>query len=201
MKTVATFIAACAAIAIAAPASQAGLLSGAAPGLLSPGVSATCAASSQTFAAWGDRSWYQLVPGGSFEGEPAWSGDAAIVDGNESFSVGGASDSRSLLIPRGFTVTSAPACFAAGDLKLRFFTKGTGRVRISVVVRDLLGVVSALDGGTVNAGPAWQPTPAVSLAVTSLGALVSTDAIQLRLTPLDGAVQVDDVYVDPFKGT
>jgi hypothetical protein len=199
MKRIAAFIAACAAVAVAAPASQAGLLSGAAPGLLSPAVSAACAPSSQTFAAWGDQSWYQLAPGGSFESGPAWSGDATVVDGNERFSVGGAGDSRSLLIPRGSTVTSAPACFAAGDLKLRFFTRGTGRVQVAVVVRDLLGVVSTLDGGVVTAGPDWQPTPPVSLAVTSLGALVSTNAIQLRLTPLDGAVQVDDVYVDPYK--
>jgi hypothetical protein len=196
-----TLLAACAAIAATAPASQAGLLSGVAPGLLSPAVSAACTASSQPFAAWGDRSWYQLAPGGSFENGPAWSGAATVVDGNESFSVGGADDSRSLLIPRGSTVTSASACFAAGDLKLRFFAKGMGRVRVTVVVRDLLGLVSTLDGGVVTAGPGWQPTPPVSLAVTSLGALVSTDAIQLRLTPLDGAVQVDDVYVDPYKGT
>lgn len=201
MKRIATSIAlACVAIAAAAPASQAGLLSGLAPGLLSPSVSATCLASSQPFAAWGDPSTYQLAPGGSFEGGPSWSGNATVVDGNESFSVDGAGDSRSLLIPQGSTVTSAPACFAAGDLKLRFFTKGTGRVRVSVVVRDLLGLVSTLDGGVVTAGSSWQPTPAVSLAVTNLGALVSTDAIQLRLTPLDGAVQIDDVYVDPFKG-
>jgi hypothetical protein len=195
-------LAACAALAAAgAPAADASLLGGLLPGVLSPAVSAAaCPGSAQTFAAWGDSSYYQLAAGGSFEGGPAWSGNGAAVPGNESFYVGGDGDSHSLLVPQGASVTSAPSCYAFGDVKLRFFARGAGRVRVSIVVRDLLGVLSTLDTTTVQTGPSWQLSPPVSMGLTNLGALLTTTAIQVKLTPLDGAVQLDDVYIDPYKG-
>jgi hypothetical protein len=197
--------AAVSAVAFATPA-QAGLLSGALPGLLSPSdTPSTCDTNvSQPFARWGDSSYYVLVPGGSFEpGSPAWklSGGAKIVAGNETFYVHSTADRYALYMPAGSTVTTPPMCFAVGDWKLRFFAKGGGSVRIKIVVKSLLGVLTVLDGGTVKSGSTWQPSPAVRLLLTNITGIVSTDSISLRLTAGSAAVRIDDVYLDPWKST
>ena len=92
-------------------------------------------------------------------------------------------------------------CFAAGDWHMRFVTKGTGKLRVTIQVNSLLGVVSVLDGGTVQAGGTWSPSPRVSLLLSNVGGLLTTKAISLRLTASGGSAQVDDVYLDPWKDT
>ncbi|MGH3034140.1 MAG: hypothetical protein ACRDON_06230 [Gaiellaceae bacterium] len=193
------------AVAFATPA-QAGLLSGVLPGLVSPtDTPSTCDTNvSQPFARWGDSSYYVLVPGGSFEsGTPAWklSGGAKVVAGNETFYVHSTADRYALYMPAGSTVTTPPMCFAAGDWKLRFFTKSGGSVRVKIVVKSLLGVLSIIDGGTVKSGSTWQPSPAVGLLLTNVTGLLATDSISLRLTSGTAAVRIDDVYLDPWKST
>src|SRR5207248_7976801 len=83
---------------VAAPAAQANLLS------VLPG-SCGNQVESQPFAPWWDFNSYTPVPGGNFEqGRSGWTlsgGGAAISSGNESFHVGGASDSHSLTLPAG----------------------------------------------------------------------------------------------------
>src|SRR3954468_16924491 len=93
------------ALALAAPAAQAG------PLVKSAGDCST-AAVDQPFLRWLDPLHYALVPGGSFEnGAPGWSlGTAQIVSGNEPFNDHGAGDSKSLAIPRGGSVTSPVVC-------------------------------------------------------------------------------------------
>lgn len=194
-----------AAIALAAPA-HAGVLSGTLPGLVSPSdTPSTCDTNvSQPFARWGDSSYYVLVPGGSFEpGTPAWklSGGAKIVAGNETFYVHSTADRFALYMPARSTVTTPPMCFAVGDWKLRFFAKGGGSVRVKIVVKSALGVLSVLDGGTVKSGSTWQPSPAVNLLLTNVTGVLATDSISLRLTAGDLALRVDDVYLDPWKST
>jgi hypothetical protein len=92
-------------------------------------------------------------------------------------------------------------CFAAGDWHLRFVGKGSGKVRVTVQVNSLLGLVSILDGGTVDPDGTWQPSPQVGLLLSNLGGLLTTKAIALKLTASDGSVQIDDVYLDPWKDT
>ena len=192
-----------AAVVLATPA-QAGLLTGLLPGLVSPADSpSTCDTNvSQPFSPWGDTANYVLTPGGSFEpGGPSWSlsRGVKIVSGNESFYVRSRSDRYSLYMPSGSSVTTPPMCFAAGDWKMRFFATGGGNVRVQVRVKSLLGLLSILDGGTVKSGSTWKPSPEIGLLVTNLGGILATDSVSFRLIANDGAVRIDDVYLDPFK--
>jgi hypothetical protein len=189
----------------AAPAQAGGLLSGVLPGLVSPSdTPATCDGSaSQPFKRWGDNNYYVLVPGGSFEpGSAAWklSGGAKVVHGNEPFYVRSSSDRYSLYLPYGSTATTPPMCFKFTDWHLRFFSSGSGTVRVKIVVKSLLGVLSVLDGGTVSSGSSWRPSPEVGLLLTNLGGLLATDSISLRISPANtSGVRIDDFYLDPWK--
>jgi hypothetical protein len=188
----------------AAPAQAGGLLSGVLPGLVSPSdTPATCDGSaSQPFKRWGDNN-YVLLPGGSFEpGSAAWklSGGAKIVYGNEPFYVRSSSDCYSLYLPYGSTVTTPPMCFKFTDWHLRFFSSGSGTVRVKIVVKSLLGILSVLGGGTVSSGSSWRPSPEVGLLLTNLGGLLATDSISLRISPANtSGVRIDDFYLDPWK--
>lgn len=174
-------------------------------GLLGTGSASYCDQySSQAFKPWSDSSYYMLTPGGSFEsGTPGWTlgGGAKIVSGNESFYIHSKNDTRSLYMPSGSTATTPTMCFAAGDWHVRLVTKGSGQVKVTVMVNSLLGLVSVLDGGTVKPGGTWSPSPKVSLLLTNVGGLLTTKAIALRFTASGGASQLDDVYLDPFKDT
>lgn len=174
-------------------------------GLLSTGTASYCDPNSfQAFRPWGDSSYYMLTPGGAFEsGTPGWTlkGGAKVVTGNESFYLNSRSDSKSLYMPAGSTATTPTMCFGAGDWHMRFVAKGSGQVKVDVMVNSLLGVVSVLDGGTVKAGSTWSPSPKVSLLLSNVGGLLTTKAISIRLTATNGSMQVDDVYLDPFKDT
>jgi hypothetical protein len=192
-------------LAPATPAYAGGLLSGVLPGLVSPSdTPATCDESaSQPFKRWGDSNYYVLVPGGAFEpGGPGWklSGGAKIVAGNEPYYVHSSSDRYSLYLPSGSTATTPPMCFDLGDWHLRFLSAGSGSVRVKIVVKSLLGVLSVLDGGTVSSGSTWRPSPEVGLLLTNLCGLLATDSISLRISPMKTAgLRIDDVYLDPWK--
>jgi hypothetical protein len=203
VKRLSILIAAAAfALALTAPA-QAGLLSGALPGLLSPSdTPSTCDTSvSQPFSRWGDTHDYVLVPGGSFEqGTTGWKlgGGAKVISGNESFFVHSSTDKHSLYVPAGATVTTPPMCFAAGDWHVRFFSTGSATIRVKVTVKSLLGILTVLDGGSVSSSGVWRPSPEVGLLLTNVTGILSTDSISLRLTA-GSAVRIDDLYLDPFK--
>lgn len=174
-------------------------------GLLGTGSASYCDPFAfQAFKPWSDSSNYMLTPGGSFEsGTPAWklAGGAKIASGNESFYIHSKNDSKSLYMPSGSSATSPTMCFAAGDWHMRFVGKGSGQVKVTVQVNSLLGLVSILDGGTVSPSGSWTPSPRVSLLLSNVGGLLTTNAISLKLTASDGSVQLDDVYLDPFKDT
>lgn len=185
----------------AAPAAHANVLS------LLPG-SCTGETYSQTFSGFGDNNWYTLVTGGDFEaGSVAWTttGGAATVDGNESFNVGRASDSRSLSLPAGSSATSPAVCAAIDKPTLRFFARNTGasssRLHVDVHYPGLLGGVRTARIGTISASGSWNPTGEQQLTVTNLLATLSLrrTAIAFRFSPADGSGQwrIDDVYVDP----
>jgi hypothetical protein len=174
-------------------------------GLLYTGVASYCDPNtSQAFDRWSDSSYYMLAAGGSFEsGTPDWrlTGGARVISGNESFFLHDDGDRKSLSMPSGSSATSDTMCFAAGDWHLRFVSKGSGRVRVTIQVNSLLGVVSTLDGGTVSPDGTWTPSPRVSLLLSNVGGLLTTRAVSIKLTAVDGPVQVDDVYLDPWKDT
>jgi len=158
----------------------------------------------QAFDRFGDGSNYMLTPGGSFEdGTPDWALDdgARVASGNESYYLNAGEDEKSLYMPSGSSATSPTMCFAAGDWHLRFVGKGSGRVKVAIQVDSLLGLVSVLDGGTVSPNGSWTPSPRVGLLLSNVGGLLTTKAISLKLTASNGSVQIDDVYLDPWKDT
>jgi hypothetical protein len=192
------------ALAPAAPA-HASLLTGVLPGLVSPSdTPATCdTKTSQPFARWGDMRYYVLVPGGSFEsGATGWklNGGAKVVYGNEPFYVRSTADRYSLYLPPGSSVTTPPMCFGLGDWNLRYFSVGSGTVRVKIVVKSLLGILSVLDGGTASSGSTWKPSPKVGLLLTNVTGLLAVDSISLRFVPANtSGIRIDDVYLDPWK--
>jgi hypothetical protein len=160
---------------------------------------------SKPFAPWGDSASYTLVGDGTFEGGAAgWSlaGGAKVVAGNEPFYVHGSGESRSLLLPRGSTATSPPVCMVLGRPKARLFAVapgGAGSMRVDVLSRNLLGILSVIDGGVVNAGSGWAPTQPLSLLGSNLSSALWATWVQLRFRPIgDTSLAIDDVYVDPW---
>ena len=183
------------AIGSAAPASSAGIL---------PGSGCNYPPAIQPFLRWGDGASYSLMQGGSFEsGASGWllAGGARVVSGNESYYVTSRTDVRSLAIPTGGAATTPPFCVNLTRPTFRFFASNAGsstsRLRVKVVFRSVLGILGILDGGTVAAGSAWQPSP---IMLATLNAPLGTNSVQFTFYPSDntGSWRVDDVYVDPW---
>ena len=187
------------ACAVTAPSANADLL----PGLVTTLAGGSCGTLTQPFAQFGDSAQYAFAPNGGFEsGSTGWtlSGGAKVVTGNETFYVHGASDRSSLLVPNGVKVTSPGICFGTFNPGVRFFAKspsGSGTLRVRLVTRSLLGVLSILDGGTVRVGSTWAPVDKIGTTFSQLAVLAGTKKIQVELTAT-GDVQIDDLYVDPF---
>ena len=132
---------------------------------------------------------------------------AGVVAGNEPYHVHSAADTRSLLLLSGSSAITPAMCFAPGDWHLRFFAVNRGSqssgLKVTVVVRSLLGVLCILDGGTIYSTSTWQPSRQLELTLTNVTALIGTNAVSFRFTPTGygAAWQIDDVYLDPFKST
>lgn len=161
------------------------------------------------FSPWGDQRNYVLAPDGSFEaGGSGWqlNRGAAAVEGNESYYLNAAGDSKSLSLPAGSSAVSPPICMAIDTPSFRLVARNSGdpssQLRVEAVYK-LLGLVRTKTAGTLRAGSTWAPTQSVSTVLT-LSTVVGTlipSAIEIRFTPLDssGQWQVDDVYIDPFR--
>jgi hypothetical protein len=201
-RTIIGWVSALAASAVLA----AGTAQSAAGGLIGTGAASGCdSAASHPFEAWGDHANYLLMPGGSFEaGSPAWrlSRGAYVGPGNSPFNTEGPG-SRSLYLLPGATATSPTGCFQFGDWHSRFFVRGVGtrgaRLEVDVVVPSLLGILTVLDGGSVPASGEWSPSPRIGMLICNVTSLLGTRAVSLRFRAVNGAFQIDDVYLDPFK--
>ena len=191
-----------AAMALGAPAANAGLLVESAPNCSNQVLS-------QPFASFGDSASYTLVPGGSFEaGTPAWQlSRAAVVSGNNPFQVGGPSDSRSLQIYGGGVATSKTVCVGLEHPTMRFFVKSSGgllslsTLSVSVLAETSLGLVAEVPIGVVLPSAKWQPS-ARYLVVANLLPLLPNDytPVAFRFRAVGGATwTIDDVYVDPKR--
>ena len=166
---------------------------------------------SQPFAPWLDSGFYYPLPGGSFEAPSGWtlSGGARVVSGNEPYYVGGATHSRSLLVPMGASARSAPECADNDELTLRFFARNSGSVLSAMAVEarvrtTVLGVTTQATlplGVVLGTTQTWQPSLPVVFALSLNQLLGGTTTVDFRFTPLGlgGNWQIDDVYVDPFK--
>jgi hypothetical protein len=193
---------ACTAMALlAAPAAQAA----------TPDSPARCVdqSFSQTFRPWNDRGSYTISPGASMEGNLAgWTltGGAETVPGNETFRVGGPLDGRSLSLPAGSSVTSAPICVGINYPFFRFFARNGGSSFSSLAVEVLYlnaggHVMDSQMLGGLRGYASWAPTQRISLAIGRSGAGTGADAaVAFRFTPRGsgGRWQIDDLYVDPY---
>jgi len=163
----------------------------------------------QPFARWGDNASYKLLGNGGFEsGATGWtlSGGAYVASGNESFDVGGADDSRSLVLPGGSRAVSPFTCVGLNEPTLRLFAKRRSglltTLGVEMQVQTSLGLslwLPVLPGDL--GGSSWHPTLAMPL-IANLLTLSSTDrtAVRFRFSPvLLGSWQIDDVYVDPYR--
>jgi hypothetical protein len=163
----------------------------------------------KVFSPWGDQRSYVLAPDGGFEaGGSGWqlNRGATVVEGNESYYLNDAGDSKSLSLPGGSSAVSPPVCMALDTPSFRLVARNSGdpssQLRVEAVYK-LLGLIRTKTAGTLGAGSTWAPTQSVSTVLT-LSTIVGTlipSAIEIRFTPLDsrGRWQVDDVYIDPFR--
>jgi hypothetical protein len=185
--------------AFAAPAANAGLISGLLGGSC-PGQN------SQVFAPWGDLAYYYLASNGGLElGSTGWtlSGGAAVVSGNEPFLPTGA---HSLSLPSGSTATSPVTCIGPKNLYVRMFASdqaGTDSgLHVRVVWYGLLNkVLGATDFTTFDPGSPWAPSSKLSSSggINVLLPLLGSTSARIQLTPIGGNSDwlVDDLYIDP----
>jgi hypothetical protein len=153
---------------------------------------------SQPFAPWLDNDYYKLAPGGdgSLTG---WSltGGAQQVSGGEPWNVSGTAF-NSLSLPAGGTATSPLTCVDAAYPTFRFFSiRGSAgsSASVSVVYNG-----ASIPVGVVTPGMAWSPTVPMTTQSAIWGALNGGSAnIQLQFSGMGGSIEVDDVYVDPFR--
>jgi hypothetical protein len=172
-------------------------------------LSCTSRSQAAVFAPWGDSASYFLVSNGGFEnGSTDWSltGGAKVVDGNETFDVGSASDGHSLSLPPGAAAQSRPFCVSRGEDTVRLFVNNSHTAGAILHV-DAIAVNpdnatvgrTAFDvNGDVPSSP-WTPT--IQLKIPNLLGGNGTELLTLRFT-LRGTQttwNIDDVYVDPFK--
>jgi hypothetical protein len=163
--------------------------------------------SSQVFLPWGDPASYTLAPGGDFESKRhAWDvqGEARVVKENEPAQVGGESDSSSLLLSRGTTVTSPAMCVGLGEPDLRVFFKRTSwtavspNLRVDVLFVDANGDTQTLNVGNLDGGRSWSLSPQLLIVANLLPLLDQGTPVSFRLSAAGDSFQVDDLYVDPW---
>src|SRR4051812_42989115 len=193
------FVAALAAMAVAAPSANAGVLVSDA---------ANCADQSvdQVFRPWLDPMSYTVVPGGTLEdGAVGWSLDgASVVSGNEPWAVHGDGEGRSLKVPPGKSATTDTICVGLGHPTMRFFAKSSGNpllgsLTVEVLFEDAAGHVQSLPIGAVLPDSRWTPTLPYPVVANLLPLLPGEQTpVRFRFRAVGGSSwQIDDVYVDP----
>ena len=183
---------------------------GAAPA--APAVACPSYEVSRPFLPWLDPLAYTLAPNGGLEnGSEGWAltGGAKVVTGNEKFFVGAPSDGHSLSLPPGSSATTSTTCIRALDAVMRFFASGPllSFLQVDVVYTDSSGKTRTLLVGLVPGAGTWSPTLPSPILANLLALPLVTDGtvtVGFRFTPkglLGGGWKIDDVYVDPLKGT
>jgi hypothetical protein len=169
-------------------------------GVLSCGTSAE-----RVFAPWGDMSPYTIAPNGDLSsGSLGWSlsGGAKVVAENNSLRKG----VNSVSLPSGASATSPAACVKVADPASRFFlrgTSGTGKMKVDIQYKSLLGLTVTTNLGYTTAGAKWQPSPkyghvlANILGTLALNSKLSA-SLRFKFTAVGGSFMVDDLFVDPL---
>ena len=165
------------------------------------------------FLPWLDALTYALAPDGGLEdGGGVWSlsGGAKLVAGNETFFVRSAADEYSLSLPTGSSATTGTTCVETLEGTMRLFVQNTGSLlstlKVEVLYTDMLGVPRVQTVALLPGTARWLPALPVAFLANLTHPPVLSDgkvSVAFRFTPLGklGAWRIDDVYVDPFKGT
>jgi hypothetical protein len=164
---------------------------------------------SQVFLPFGDTDWYTPVPDSGFEGvvsEWQLEGGAVIApDLVDNRPADGALDASSLRLPEGASATTAPMCVTDAHRTMRFFTRGdqgllggAGTVRVEMITEfDGVRRVELLK--QVVPGLGWGLSPVLRLDTRFYETTKTspTSTVRFRVSAADGAVAIDDVFVDP----
>jgi len=154
---------------------------------------------------------YFLAPGGDFEsGLAGWTttGGARIVSGNEPWYVTSSTDSQSLYLPGGSSVTTPSMCVSLDSPDLRVFLKNTGSLlsvmNVTVNYTDATGRPRSLLLVPMVGVSAWSLSlPELMLAnITSILSSNGKTQVSFTFAPAGlGSVrwQLDDLYIDPIK--
>jgi hypothetical protein len=191
------------ALALTAPAANAGAL------VASAG-SCPDQVLSQPFLPWSDPSLYTPLSDGGFEAKAdGWDlrALAGTVRGNEPWSVAG-NGRYALSLPSGGAATSPVLCAGVGHPTLRFFAQRTGGsalapLRVDVLFEDATGAVNSLTIGRLVGDGGWSPSPAFVVGANLLTLLPGDlTPLEFRFTPEGGSSwTIDDVFVDPWRGS
>jgi hypothetical protein len=187
-----------AALAVGAPAANAGLL-------VASAKNCSPQPTSKAFAPWGDRLDYQLAPGGSFEvgAEPWTLNRASLVAENEPWKVNGATDKRSVKLPPGASATSPVMCVGITEPVLRLFARNNSALlstlTVEVTFQTSLGLTAKLPVGVLLPSGKWKPSPRILMLVNLLPLLPGEKTpVQFTVRSVGlGTWWVDDFYVDP----
>jgi hypothetical protein len=163
----------------------------------------------QAFAPFGDLGLYTPVADAGVEaGGTTWDLEdgAAVVDGDEPWQIGGATDSHSLDLPAGSTAVTAPICIDETYPYFRTFALNTGSAKrsleIDVLYYDSKGkLLNTKPYGYESDATTWQPTPTIAIEVFNRKTDVDAAPVAFRFMPKgkDAHFQIDDVYVDPYS--
>ena len=169
----------------------------------------SCAATTpdvQPFVPWGDSSWYNLGPSGSFEDSlSGWTltGSAAVVPGNESFYVNSPTDQNSLSLPTGSTAKTPYVCITTDYPNMRFFVQNSGtksaQLRIDQLQLQQNGIVKIVKTTNIAATAAWAPSSMISIQPPPPSQGNGTVAFKFTPQGSTGKWRIDDWYVDPIK--
>jgi hypothetical protein len=163
---------------------------------------------SPVFAQFGDAADYTLLRGGSFEDVTnGWSfAGAAVVLGNESFGLHGASDSHSLLINPSGAAVSPTICVDTSTPSFRFVSRRASgswaQMTVNLLWTDSTGMQHTTTAGSLGGSAGWQPSPVLALG-SSLPLWQPGTTLDVRLQFLParygGAWAIDDIYLDPYS--
>jgi hypothetical protein len=187
-----------AAVACAAPASNAGLLDP-----ITQLVLPTCGINSYPFAQFGDKHAYFGFANNGFEnGSTNWSfSGAGIAKDNEPWFVNGYGR-YALALPPGASATSPGFCINLLDPAIRMFAKSVsanGDLKVQVLFRGITGNLTGVlnvDSLSPDGYGDWAPGDRVN---SLLAVPILTSYAQIRITSAAtrGLWEVDDVFVDP----
>jgi len=198
LRTILAAAVATAALAVGAPAANAGVL-------VASAKHCSPQPTTKAFAAWGDSLDYQLAPGGSFEaGDEAWSLDRASLDAeNEPWKVHGATDERSVKLAPGASATSPVMCVGITEPVLRLFARNNSALlstlTVEVTFETSPGLKASLPVGVMLPSGKWKPSPRF-LVLANLLPLLPGEKTPVQFTVRSvgiGTWWVDDFYVDP----